>query len=216
MQDSEHTLAFEHRYSYEYSKHYYNRHKRGGFFGFSNKLEQHMAVKALRLAGNPQIVMDLPCGAGRFWGTLLNNKVQKIIGVDQSEGMIRVCKEMTASSHLKHIELFQGDVKKIPLADKSVDSVFCMRLLHHIDVKSYREEIYKEFQRVSKGTVCISYWVDGNIKSTINLRRPHKNQNYMSRQVLEQEFREAGFEIIGHVDMLPLYSPWRTYVLRVK
>jgi ubiquinone/menaquinone biosynthesis C-methylase UbiE len=175
-----------------------------------------MAAKALSMADNPNIVMDLPCGAGRFWGTLLNNGVQKIIAVDQSEGMIRVCQEMTPVNHLKKIELLQGDAKKIPMPDKSVDTLFCMRLLHHIDVKSYRLEIYKEFQRVARKNVCISYWVDGNLKSAINLRRPHKNQNYMNQATLEAEFIEAGFEIIGHVDMLPLYSPWRTYVLQIK
>jgi ubiquinone/menaquinone biosynthesis C-methylase UbiE len=212
----EHKLAFEDRYSYDYAKHYYHRHKRGGLTGFSNKLEQRMAAKALSMADNPNIVMDLPCGAGRFWGTLLNNGVQKIIAVDQSEGMIRVCQEMTPVNHLKKIELLQGDAKKIPMPDKSVDTLFCMRLLHHIDVKSYRLEIYKEFQRVARKNVCISYWVDGNLKSAINLRRPHKNQNYMNQATLEAEFIEAGFEIIGHVDMLPLYSPWRTYVLQIK
>lgn len=212
---TEHKLAFEDRYSYEYSKHYYNRHKRGGLKAISNKLEQRMAARALQMAGNPTSVMDLPCGAGRFWETLLTQGVQKIVGVDQAEGMIRVCKEMTPAIQLKHIDLLQGDAKHIPVPDKSIQTVFCMRLLHHIDIKSYRLEIYKEFQRVATDTVCISYWVDGNLKSAINLRRPHKNQNYMNQATLEAEFIEAGFEIIGHVDMLPFYSPWRTYVLKV-
>jgi SAM-dependent methyltransferase len=210
-----HKLPFEDRYSYEYSLHYYERHKRGGLKAISNKLEHRMAAKALAIAGHPATVLDLPCGAGRFWNVLLENGVQKIIGVDQSEGMIQVCKEKTPSTHLERIELMQGDAKQIPLPDNAVDSVLCMRLLHHIDIKSYRMEIYKEFQRVSANTVCISYWVDGNIKSAINLRRPHKNQNYMNQATLEAEFREAGFEILGHVDMLKLYLPWRTYVLRV-
>lgn len=208
-------LAFEDRYSYEYSKHYYQRHKAGGLKAVSNTLEQRMAARALLMAGSPNMVMDLPCGAGRFWQTFLTHGVEKIIGVDQSEGMLRVCREMTPVHQLQRIELHQGDVKNIPLSDKSVPSIFCMRLLHHIDIKSYRMAIYKEFQRVSSDTVCISYWVDGNIKSAINLRRPHKNQNYLSREVLEAEFLEAGFKIVGHVDMLKFYSPWRTYILKV-
>lgn len=210
-----HKLAFEDRYSYEYSKHYYERHKRGGLKRISNNLEQRMASRALLLAGNPQTVLDLPCGAGRFWETLLKNGVKKIIGMDQSAGMIQVCQEMTPPEQLKHIELIEGDAKHIPLPDNAVETVFSMRLLHHIDVKSYRLELYKEFQRVAAKTVCISYWVDGNLKSAINLRRSHKNQNYLNQALLEAEFKEAGFEIIGHVDLLPLYSPWRTYVLKV-
>lgn len=210
-----HKLPFEDRYSYAYSLHYYERHKRGGLKRISNKLEHRMAAKALAIAGHPTTVLDLPCGAGRFWEVLLENGVKKIIGVDQSEGMIQVCNEKTPPDHLKRIQLMQGDAKKIPLPDRSVDTVLCMRLLHHIDIKSYRMEIYKEFQRVSSNTVCISYWVDGNLKSAINLRRPHKNRNYMNQATLEAEFREAGFEILGYVDMLKLYSPWRTYVLRV-
>jgi ubiquinone/menaquinone biosynthesis C-methylase UbiE len=209
-------FTFKNRYNYDYSKHYYQRHKQGGFKYISNVLEQHMADKALSLAGNPQTVLDLPCGAGRFWETLLKHGVQKIIGMDQSEGMLQVCQETAPAEQLKHIELLQGDASNIPLPDNAVDSVFCMRLLHHIDIKNLRMEFYKEFQRVSAGTVCISYWVDGNLKSGINLRRPHKNQNYMNQVLLENEFKEADFEIIGHVDMLKFYSPWRTYVLRAK
>lgn len=210
-----HKLAFEDRYSYEYSKHYYERHKRGGLKRMSNNLEQGMAARALALAGNPKTVLDLPCGAGRFWETLLTHGVDKIIGMDQSAGMIQVCKEMTPAGRLKHVELIQGDAKHIPLPDNAVDTVFSMRLLHHIDIKSYRMELYAEFKRVAAKTVCISYWVDGNFKSAVNLRRSHKNQNYLNRAVLEAEFKEAGFEIIGYVDLLPLYSPWRTYVLKV-
>jgi SAM-dependent methyltransferase len=209
-----HKLAFEDRYSYEYANHYYERHKRGGLKNVSNKLEQRMAARALAIAGNPISVLDLPCGAGRFWETLLTHGVDKIIGMDQSAGMIQVCQERTPTAQLKHIELIEGDAKHIPLPDNAVETVFSMRLLHHIDIKSYRLELYKEFQRVAAKTVCISYWVDGNLKSAINLRRAHKNQNYINRETLEAEFREAGFKIMGHVDMLPLYSPWRTYVLQ--
>jgi SAM-dependent methyltransferase len=213
-----HTQAFtfKDRYNYDYSKQYYQRHKQGGFKYISNVLEQFMADKALSLAANPHTVLDLPCGAGRFWETLIRHGVKKIIGMDQSEGMLQVCRETAPAEYLQKVELLQGDATQIPLPDKSVDSVFCMRLLHHIDIKSLRMKFYKEFQRVSAGTVCISYWVDGNLKSEINQRRPHKNQNYLNQALLEDELKEAGFEIIGYVDMLKFYSPWRTYVLRAK
>lgn len=208
-------LPFEHRYSPEYSMHYYQRHKKGLLKRFSNYLEQKMIAKAYKMAGCPKTVMDLPCGAGRFWNTFLKNGVEQIIAMDQSPGMLEVCSKMMPPEVLKHVDMYQADIKSIPMTDKGVESVFCLRLLHHIDVLDYRKEMYAELKRVAAKTVCISYWVDGNFKSFRNLRKPGKNKNYLNQALLEKELNDAGLKVIGHVDMLPYYLPWRIYVCAV-
>ena len=74
-------------------------------------------------------------------------------------------------------------------------------------------------------SVIVSLWVDGNYKAWKRRRleerraaegRATQNQNrfVVPRAVIEGEFRQAGFEIIGHLDFLPGYAMWRTYVLR--
>jgi len=41
-----------------------------------------------------------------------------------------------------------------------------------------------------------------------------KNRFVVERETIEAEFRQAGFRIVGHLDFLPGYAMWRTYVLR--
>lgn len=205
---------FDVRYTYEYSMAYYLRHKKGFFKVLSNYLEQRMLYKALRIAKFPTSVVDLPCGAGRFWRTLLNAGALSITGVDRSAGMIQVCQEMTPSTVLPYLTLKQGDATSIPLPDKSADALICMRLLHHIHDRSLRIQMYKEFKRVARQTVCISFWVEGNYKSFRNQGRPGKNP-YMPIKALEAELVAAGFSITGKVDMLKGYLPWRLYVLSI-
>lgn len=208
-------LPFEHRYSAEYAEVYYARHRQGLLRRFSNYLEQNMVGKAYALAGNPQTIMDIPCGVGRFWETFLNLGVKKIVAMDQAPGMLEVAGKMIPPAIMQHVDMHQADIESIPAADKSVESVFCLRLMHHIDVLEYRKAMYAELKRVSSGTVCISYWVDGNLKSFRNLRKAGKNKNYLNTQALEAELSEAGLKVIGHVDMLKFYLPWRIYVCAV-
>ena len=73
--------------------------------------------------------------------------------------------------------------------------------------------------------MIISLWVDGNYKSWKRSRlearrasqgRAGQNQNrfVVARDVIEAEFREAGFNELSHHDFLPGYAMWRVYVLR--
>jgi ubiquinone/menaquinone biosynthesis C-methylase UbiE len=211
-------LPFEDRYSYEYSKTYYQRHKKGGLKAVSNYLEQHMLKRALHLAGNPKVVLDIPCGAGRFFNTVIKAGATKIIAADNAEGMLQVVQEFTPADVLSRVELLLTNVADINLPDNAVDGVVCMRLLHHIDTPEYRNAIFRELHRVSRDTVCISFWVDGNYKSYRKELRAKKKQEMsgcLKRAVLEKELQDAGFTIVGHVDMLKYLLFWRTYVLKV-
>jgi ubiquinone/menaquinone biosynthesis C-methylase UbiE len=190
-----------------------------------------MARRALRLAGNPSSVLDLPCGAGRFWDLLAEDPQRELYAADYSEGMLVVAKQLQPEAIASRFKVFQTSAFDIRMDDESVDSIFCMRLLHHVGEREDRMRIYREFHRVTRDTVCISLWVDGNYKAWRRLkleqdrssgRKPRKRKkNFQNRFVhrqagLEQEFAEAGFDILGKVDFLPGYSMWRTYVLAKK
>lgn len=217
---SEHELPFENKYTYEHSKKYYTKHQ-----GFKRRLftaiERMMAARALKIAGNPKIILDLPCGFGRFWPTLIASGATKIIATDKSVGMLQVAKEVNPAEVLSHVTCMPSTATEIDLPDKSVDSVFCMRLLHHISDKNYRLAIYHSFQRVARETVVVSLWSSLSVRyktakvpDDVDIREV--NRHFFDIKEIEAEFIEAGFEIIGHTDMLPYVSPWRTYVLKVK
>jgi len=97
--------------------------------------------------------------------------------------------------------------------------------MHHIGESSHRVAMLREFHRVSRDSVILSLWVDGNFKawkrqrSERNRAKRGEAPKYQNRFLLpvntvEAEFAKAGFRIQERLDFLPLYAMWRVYVLR--
>ena len=89
---------------------------------------------------------------------------------------------------------------------------------------SHRLAMLREFHRVTRDTLIVSLWVDGNYKAWKRrrlearraLRGPGENQNrfIVSADVVEAEFAAAGFKVLASQDFLPRYAMWRVYTLR--
>jgi len=208
------------RYDNKLAKLYLEKHKNGLFRQLSNFWEQRMAARALALAGEPKAVLDLPCGAGRFWKLLGRVQDRYLVAADYSHDMIDTALNFQPPHIVKRFKTFQTSAFEIALPDASVDCIFCMRLLHHISDREARTKIFREFHRVTRDTVCLSLWVDGNIQaSRRNYKKyRHNQQKYtrflVSSKQIESEFHEEGFDIKGYVDLIPVFSMWRTYVLK--
>jgi len=209
------------RYDDEESRSYFEKHRRGFWHRVSNWSEQQMAARALVMAGNPKSVLDLPCGAGRFWDLLARVPGRQLMAADYSEDMIQTALRFQSPEIARRFQTFQTSVFEITLPDSAVDCIFCMRLLHHISEKESRMKMFHEFHRVSRRSVCVSLWVDGNLQA-LRLRRsqahrqnrPHYTRFLCNRSQVEEEFQQSGLDILGHVDLLPGFSMWRTYVLK--
>lgn len=180
-----------------------------------------MARRALKIAGDPDLVLDLPCGAGRFWPLLAEHPSRMIFAADNSADMLAIAEASQPREILYRVESFQTSAFAIDMGDNAVDNIFCMRLLHHIADPAHRLAMLREFHRVTRDTLIVSLWVDGNYKAwkrkRLERRRPAKdNQNrfVVARSVIETEFAEAGFDILDRNDFLPGYAMWRVYVLR--
>ncbi|WP_160106325.1 class I SAM-dependent methyltransferase [Pseudomonas izuensis] len=193
--------------------------------GVSRKLSQwryeQLARKALTLAGEPGLVLDLPCGAGRFWPLLAEKLNRVIIGADNGESMLKIAMQAQPADVVKRVQPLQTSAFDIALPDNAVDSIFCMRLLQHIGEAEHRMTILREFERVTRDSVILSLWVDGNFKAwkRKRLEKAREQEGYQNRFVLpaatvEQEFEEAGFHIQERLDFFPLYAMSRVYVLR--
>lgn len=215
---------FAHKYNYDHAQSYYRKHRESWSHRLSDWREQTMARKALAAVGEPETVLDLPCGAGRFWSLLAEKKERSIIAADSSIDMLKVAIEHCPEELRSQFELLHTSAYAINLADRSVDTVFCMRLLHHIGEAENRRKILEEFYRVSRHSVLISLWVDGNFKAGRRRRRDQalddkdpqrlRNRFIFHRNEIEEEFYRAGFSIATYFDLLPGYSMWRLYVLQ--
>jgi ubiquinone/menaquinone biosynthesis C-methylase UbiE len=214
-------LDFSDKYDDEHAQRYFQKHQDGLGRRLSHRRDEQLGRRALALAGDPGLVLDLPCGAGRFWPMLAEKPNRVIIGADNSESMLKVAQQAQPADVVKRVQPLHTSAFDIALPDNAVDSIFCMRLLHHVGEAQHRLAILREFERVSRDSVIISLWVDGNFKAWKRKRSEQKRgqEGYQNRFVLpaatvEKEFVQAGFRIQEKLDFIPLYAMWRVYVLR--
>jgi ubiquinone/menaquinone biosynthesis C-methylase UbiE len=221
MMDGPIKLDFSEKYDDQHAQQYLRKHKDGVGRRLSHWRDEQLARKALALAGEPGLILDLPCGAGRFWPLLAEKANRAIIGADNSESMLKIAMQAQPADVVKRVQPLHTSAFDIALPDNAVDSIFCMRLLHHIGEAEHRLAILREFERVTRDSVILSLWVDGNFKAwkRKRLEKTREQQGYQNRFVLpaatvEKEFEQAGFQIQEQLDFLPLYAMWRVYVLR--
>jgi ubiquinone/menaquinone biosynthesis C-methylase UbiE len=214
-------LDFSRKYDDEHARKYFRKHRDGLARQLSDRRDKQLARRALALAGEPGLVLDLPCGAGRFWPLLAEKANRVIIGADNSASMVKIACQSQPAEVVKRVQPLQTSAFAIDMPDNAVDSIFCMRLLHHIGEARDRAVLMKEFHRVTRDSVIVSLWVDGNFKAWKRKRaeRKRNQEGYQNRFVLpvatvEAEFEQAGFRIQERLDFLPLYAMWRVYLLR--
>lgn len=218
-------LEFSRKYDRDHAQEYLHKHRDGLARRLSHWRDVQVARRALKLADEPNLVLDLPCGAGRFWPLLCERPNRVILAADNSADMLATAREAQAPAVVARVNSFQTSAFAIDLGANTVDCVFCIRLLHHIESSAHRLAILREFHRVSRDTVIVSLWVDGNYKAwkrrRLEARRTaegssgqNQNRFVVARAQIEQEFAQAGFRLLGHLDFLPGYAMWRTYVLR--
>lgn len=204
---------------------YARRHEQGLARRLSLWRDAQLARQALRDAGEPGLVLDMPSGSGRFWPVLAEHANRVILAADPSADMLDLAEAKTCAEVRKRIRTFQSSALSIDLSANSVDCIFCMRLFHHVADSEKRTAILEEFYRVTRDTAIVALWVDGNIKAwrrrrqeglrrTVDGAPAERNRFVACRAEIESEFVEAGFRIVGHHDFLPGYAMWRVYVLR--
>ena len=217
-------LEFSSKYDGAHALQYFHKHRAGFARRLSDWRDRQLARAALQLAGEPGLVLDLPCGAGRFWSLLGERPNRVILAADNSPHMLEVARRLQAPEIAGRVHTFRTSAFAIDLDDGAVDCIFCMRLLHHIAEPEHRLAMLREFHRVARDTVIVSLWVDGNVKAwrrrQLEARRAarggnaNRNRFVVPVATIEGEFAAAGFSILGHQDFLPGYAMWRVYTLR--
>jgi SAM-dependent methyltransferase len=185
--------------------------------------DAQLARMALRDAGEPGLVLDVPSGSGRYWPVLAEHANRVILAADPSTDTLAHAEARTANEVRKRIRTFQSSAFSIGLSANAVDCIFCMRLFHHLGDSGKRSAVLDEFHRVTRDTAIVALWVDGNVKAWRRKRQlghlapgtfAPRNRFVVCRSDIETEFTQAGFRIVDHHDFLPGYAMWRVYVLR--
>ena len=219
--DSEY--EFSKKYDEQHARSYLDKHENGFWRRLSNRRDQQVCAKALKIANNPVSIMDVPCGTGRFWELLADNPERKLYASDNSQDMINTALKFRPIELTSRFQTFQASAFDLPVEDNFVDTVFCIRLIHHIGLHEDRVKLLSELARVSTNTVIVSLWVDGNYKSWRRKRLETKRQprSYQNRfivpvKLFEEEISEAGLSVKAKLDFVKYFGMWRTYVLQKK
>lgn len=210
-------LSFADKYDLAHAREYFEKHETGFARRLSTWRERAMARRALKIAGEPKSVLDIPCGTGRFWNVLAEKKDRIIYASDLNVPMIEMARTGRPPEIVARVKTFPASAFEIPQPAGFVESVFCIRLIHHMQDSAHRLALLRELSRVASRTVIISLWLDGNYKAwrwkLRQRKRKTRNRFVVSRPVIEREFSSCGLKILGRVDFLKFYSMWTTYAL---
>jgi SAM-dependent methyltransferase len=164
-------------------------------------MEHRMAERALALAGNPASVLDLPCGTGRFWSMLAEDPKRELLAADYSACHARSREKGARPGRGQGASVCcNARPSRSRLPNNSVDCIFSIRLMHHIGESANRIAMLKEFRRVSRDSVVLSLWVDGNYKAWRRRKLEQKrlqngeksdNRFIVPRAQFERECREC-------------------------
>ncbi|HET9862193.1 MAG TPA: class I SAM-dependent methyltransferase [Steroidobacteraceae bacterium] len=158
--------------------------------------------RALALTRDVRVILDLPCGTGRFTGALAREGYE-IVGSDISMEMLQKAARVAADERGAQPPgirgYLQANAEKLPLRDDSLDCVVCIRFMMHVDPAT-RVRMLREFHRVARRCVIVDYrhkytfrYVLTHTFGKLGLGRAPLAR--VSRRELEREFREAGFAV---------------------
>ncbi len=201
------------------ARHYQAHHGKNLRTRLTTWRERSCLHHALRDAGSPCSVLDLPCGTGRFWPVFARAGVTALIAGDGSPQMLEVAASNRIGPGLPE-RLIESSAFQMTLPDGCVEFAACLRFYHHLAMAEDRRRLLAELRRVSRRWAAVSLWVDGSLAGNRRLRRapPADEPGYGKRRCrrradVEAEFRDAGFRIAGRYDVWPGLAMWRLYLL---
>jgi SAM-dependent methyltransferase len=165
-----------------------------------------------------EMVLDLPCGYGRFTG-MFQDRGLKIVCSDLSFFMVKRTKEK-GGPLLGRSGIVADAVQGLPFKDNIFDRIFSIRFFHHLHDAEDRHAVLKEFCRISRDWVVLSFYRRNLLHSLQRkFRKMIKGGKRQIRMISSREFRdEAEKEGLRILKMFPLirgiHSYWMVLLMK--
>jgi SAM-dependent methyltransferase len=184
-------------------------YERRRYRGIDQRVVHHREVrilkKALRLAGAGfpagfrALVLDAPCGYGRFSGLLIENGYRPV-SCDLSTAMVRRARAKDSISH-NPMGIVANVVRGLPFRDGAFPLVFSLRFFHHLHHLEERRAALGEFARTGSGWIIVSFYRANVLHQAQRaLRRRVKRSKTRIKMITGREFRAeaagAGFRVV--------------------
>ena len=188
---------------------YREKFKNGLFRRWTHRKERSNLAAALEAAGLQEgqgLVLDVPCGTGR-WADLLGKAGKFYLGLDLSFPMLLICREWIGDRR----PVALASAWALPLPDGGADLVACIRLLHHVGEEERKRALVGELCRVARRALLVTFLDGRSPKQRIHrwkarlmgkpVRRPAWN-----RKSLEEAARERGMTLVRYWTLSPWFS----------
>ena len=159
-----------------------------------------------RAAEYPGLILDIPCGYGRFTPLLLEYG-SGVIGSDQSLSMVGYMLKQLPHPHQKQWGVVGDAVKGMPFRAGAFAGVVSIRLFQHLHSPSEREAALAEFARLTRNFVILSYYRRNALHTAQRrvrrwLKPTQTSIDMVTRSEFLDEIHNAGLECISEKAVL--------------
>jgi ubiquinone/menaquinone biosynthesis C-methylase UbiE len=169
--------------------------------------------KSLKYIQSNHVALDYGCGTGTLANSIAD-KVQKVIAIDISSGMLEVAKKKAVEKQITNVEFLKISLFDEQLHQKYFDIIFAFNVLHFVEdgVKC----IHRIHDILKPGGYFISSTECGgeNKKSFINVVtsllssvRIMPYVRLLTKNELDSSIIDGGFEIVEREDFYNLNQP---------
>jgi SAM-dependent methyltransferase len=132
--------------------------------------ESYLIRRYIRRTGRSRAILEIPCGGGRLTPAFAD-ATDLVIEADIAIGQVRYGRQ---ASKLDVPRVWMtASAFHIPLRNRSVDGVVCVRLSHHLPTAAERERLFAELLRVSRRFAIVTFFDRHSLKHlTWRLRHP--------------------------------------------
>ena len=99
---------------------------------------------------NGKIVLEYGCGDG-LNTIVLSARGAKVIGLDISPELLELAKQRLIANQVCGTMLLLGSAHALPLQDESVDVIFGIAILHHLDLEAASREVQRVLKKGGRG-----------------------------------------------------------------
>jgi len=107
---------------------------------------------------------DIGCGNGKYFD--IRTDIE-IMACDASEKLVNIAWDRVHKHEYKHVEIYQADVRKIPILSDFLDAVICVAVIHHLYAYEERLNAVLELFRIIRPGGCLMFtmWAEVNMES---------------------------------------------------
>ena len=189
-----------------FQEHEVEEYERKRYRGIDQRIVHFRERSILRkyldnLDDSPGLILDLPCGYGRF-SELLHSTNLPVVNCDISFFMVKRARNKTQEpERLSRMGVVADAKTGLPFKSNVFRCVFSLRFFHHLHESADRENILREFFRVSSEWVILSYYQMNVLhllqrKLRRKLKRSRTSIKMVSPEDIRSEIAGAGLEAV--------------------